>query len=182
MFYNKTIVRRKIEIMKQALWKFDENLDDSISKEELLKFLDSNMQDNKKFDRALAEKIFSIFDIDQSGLITIDEFIKTFLHIEEELKAHKAHITAKYQAEKDKMDDLKKKANFYKDEQMNNEGLASNAKLTVDICSFEIDEKSYDNKFNSIKIRLTLGEHVFATRTINVIDDKINEINEKVEL
>ena len=152
--------------MKNAIWKFDEDLDEEISMNELINFLDSNMPEGKEFDRNLADQIFSVFDTDGSGSISIDEFIKTYIHITEELKAHKAQVKAKYQAEKDKMDDLIKKANSYKGERLNHENLAPNAKLTCEIINVEL--ASDFNEFNNIKIRLTLGRENFETKAMPV--------------
>lgn len=165
--------------MKNAIWKFDEDLDEEISINELIKFLDSNMPQGKQFDRTLADKIFSVFDVDKNGKISVDEFIKTFIHIEEELKAHRAQVNAKFQAEKDKMNDLLKKANVYKGEKLNQDGLAPNAKLTAEVNSVEFLEDIIE--FSSIKIRLSLGNDTYSTKTIALKGKNIN-LNEKFEL
>jgi hypothetical protein len=165
--------------MKTAIWKFDEDLDEEISISELIKFLDSNMPEGKLFDRTLADKIFSVFDVNKDGKISVDEFIKTFIHIEEELKAHRAQVNAKYQAEKDKMNDLLKKANVYKGEKLNQDGIAPNAKLTADINTVEF--LADITEFNNIKIRITYGNDTYSTKSIAVKGKSLN-LNEKFEL
>ena len=138
-------------------------MDDEINKDEMLQFFDSNMQNGKQYDRTLADKIFSIFDTDKSGKISVDEFIKTFIHIEEELKTHKTQIKAKYQAEKDKMEDIQKKVNYYRSEKLNSEGIAPSAKLTCEITNIEFLRK----KSNSyIKIRLSFEDITESTKPI----------------
>ncbi len=145
-------------------------MDDEINKEEMLAFFDSNMPSGKQYDRALADKIFNIFDTDKSGKISVDEFIKTFIHIEEELKSHKTQIKAKYQAELDKVEDLKKKMNFYRSENLNSEGIAPSAKLTIEIANVEfIRFKQY----SAIKIRLSFDDIIESTRPITNISQNI---------
>ena len=158
--------------MKNALWKFDENLDNQISQVELYKFLDSNMKDGKEFDRALASKMFAIFDSDKNGTISIDEFIKTFITVEEELKFHISQLKAKYHAELDKYTDLKKKASIYKGEKLNNEGVTISAKLTVEISTVEIQENI--SQANKIAIRVSQGSTVFTTKQIQVNSTSVN--------
>lgn len=64
-------VKAKMDALRKALWKFDKDYDDQINPNELLEFLDSNMPDGKRFDRSLSAKIFQVFDIDNSGKITV---------------------------------------------------------------------------------------------------------------
>ena len=172
-------IRNRIEIIKQKLWNFDENLDNLISKDELFKFLDSNMKSKSIFDRDLGEKMFSLFDSDSSGNISIDEFIKSYILVEEDLKSHRSQIKAKYQAEKDKMEDLMKKANMYRGEKLNNEGLSPNAQLTVNI--FNVDIKDSISQFNNIRIRISVGNDILTTNAIPIQNTMI-EINETFNL
>src|SRR5690242_15721488 len=88
----------KVEALKNALLKFDKNMDDQIDKPELFAFLDSNMN-GRRFDRQLGEKMFSLLDTDKSGKVSVEEFIKTFIHIEEELKNHIKEMQNKYSYE-----------------------------------------------------------------------------------
>jgi len=156
-------IRKKIEIFKNYLWKFDKNMDDEIDKEEMLRFFDSNMPEGKLYDRDLADKIFKIFDADRSGKVSVDEFIKTFIHIEEELKTNKSHIKGKYQAEKEKSEEMKRKIDEYKGEKPNKNGVCPSGKLTCEIMSIEFMEK---REYSSIKIRLIYEDDVQSTREI----------------
>ena len=89
-------------------------MDNSINKEEMLSFFDSNMPNGKKYDREVANKLFKIFDLDDNGKISVEEFIKTFIHLEEELKEFRLKLKAKYLNELSKCNDLKDKLDYYK--------------------------------------------------------------------
>lgn len=146
-------------------------MDDHISMDEMLDFFDSSMPDGKKYDRELAKKIFNLFDIDHNGKISVDEFIKTFIHIEEELKSHRYQIKAKYLAEKDKYDDLLKKTNMYRGESLNSQGIAPSATLKCEITEVEFLRST--SSFESIKIRLTFDDCIKTTKAISAKSNKL---------
>ena len=54
--------------------------------------------------------MFAIFDYDKNGTISIDEFIKIFITVEEELRFNNIQLKAKYHAESKKYTNFKKKA------------------------------------------------------------------------
>jgi hypothetical protein len=139
-------------------------MDDEISKQEMLDFFDANMPEGKKYDRGLAEKIFTIFDSDKSGKISIDEFIKTFIYMEEELKSHKALMKSKYQNEKVKLELLRQELNSYRNEKFNENGLSDFSNIKCELLNVEFPSNSIN--FNSIKIRITLGDEIQSTKSV----------------
>lgn len=165
------LVRSKIELIRNYLWKYDKDMDDQIDMQEMLNFFDSNLPDGKKYDRALAEKIFSLFDSDSSGKISIDEFIKTFIHIDEELKMHKAQLQLKYQSEKDKLEELQRKVNMYRSESLNSEGIGPNSVLNVEIVNVEFLDKI--SNFNSVKVKLQFNGSTSETNSVGVTSSEL---------
>lgn len=131
------MTKTKIEAIRQALMRFDKDLDDMISKDELLDFLDSNMKNGQKFDRGLANKIFEALDIDQNGKITCEEFIRNFISIEEEIKAHAKELQAKYYTEKENNANLNKHIMENKNEKLNDQGISQMSKVTIEIANIE---------------------------------------------
>lgn len=158
-------VKGKAELLRQSLLKFDKDLDDQIDLEELLACLDSNMTNGKKFDRNLAKKIFSVLDLDDNGKITCDEFIKSFMQIEEEIKSHLNEMNAKYLFEKENNARLFKMMMESKNEKINEEGLGPNAKITIEITNIEFI--STMRSFQGISIRIKFGKEVKETRILN---------------
>ena len=129
--------KSKIEAIRGALMKFDKDLDDEIDQQELLNFLDSNMKNGQKFDRSLANKIFEALDLDKSGKITVEEFIRNFISIEEEIKTHAKDLQNKYFTEKEKNANLQKMLLENQTEKLNAEGIGQNAKITIEVYNIE---------------------------------------------
>jgi hypothetical protein len=145
--------KAKIENIRKALMKFDKDLDDEIDQEELLNFLDSNMKNGQKFDRGLANKIFEALDLDKSGKISCEEFIRNFISIEEEIKTHAKDLQTKYMAEKEKNLNIQKMLLENQTEKLNAEGIGQNAKITIEIYNIEFLRPLSTLKRISIRIR-----------------------------
>lgn len=174
------LVKQKIELLKNSLWKFDTNLDNDISLDELLNFLDSHTTDGREFDRNLANKIFNSFDVNNDGKISIDEFIKTYIHMEEDLKSHKEMILSKKLDEENKQKEYSNKLDYYsKTEKRNANGMTNFSKIDIDISSLEL-YNDIEN-FDSLRIKISIGESECLTKPIKVSDKNL-KINEFFEL
>ena len=64
-------IKQSIEKLKEAFRQIDKNSDDNISQQELLEFLDSQLDNKKKFDRNIFQKIFKSLDLDNNGTISV---------------------------------------------------------------------------------------------------------------
>ncbi len=171
--------KAKVETLRQALWKFDKDLDDQIDKKELLSFLDSNMKNNQIFDRNLADKIFQTLDFDHSGQISCEEFIKNYIAIEEDIKAHGRDMQMKIIQEKENNANLERLKMENKGEKLNGDGIGQNAMLTIEITNIEFIKKMTGMSEN-ISIRVKFAENERETKVLSQDKNKVTW-NEKFE-
>lgn len=143
-------------------------------------FLDSHTTDGKIFDRNLADKIFRVFDVNVDGKISIDEFIKTYIHMEEDLKSHKEMVLAKKNIEENKKKEyLNKLEEYNRIEKKYSNGMSNLSKIDIEVTSLELNNNI--DHFNSLKIKISMGESTCSTKPIKVSEKNLS-INEKFEL
>lgn len=169
----------KAENMRKAFEQMDKNLDSVLSQEELISFLDSNMKNGQKFDRSLANKIFEALDLDHNGKISVEEFIKNYLMIDNEIKSHSKELQNKYITEKEKHAQIQKLLLENRSEIINTEGISQNAKITIEIYNIEFVKIIDYLKRLSIRIRFD-GENK-ETRLVSN-DNNIAVWRERFEL
>jgi hypothetical protein len=177
---NFDVMKSKMEIIKTSLMRFDKNMDDRIDLDELQDFLDSNMKNNKKFDPALTQKIFSLLDLDRDNKISCEEFIKTYMQIDDEIRSHSKDLTTKYNKEKDNNEKLFKLMMEHKNEKLNSDGIGPNAKLSIEITDIEFLNEV--EEYDGILIRITFSDLHKQTKTITefIHGSKVT-LNEKFE-
>ena len=177
---NFDLMKSKMEIIRSSLMRFDKNLDDRIDIDELQDFLDANMKNGKKFDPALTQKIFSLLDLDRDNKISCEEFIKTYMQIDDEIRSHSKDLTTKYNKEKENNEKLFKLMMESKNEKLNSDGLGPNAKVTIEITDIEFLNEL--EEYDGILIRITFADIPKQTRTIkDFIHGSKVSLNEKFE-
>jgi hypothetical protein len=162
-------LRFKMDLLKSAVNRYDKYNEDRFDQQQMLRFLDSLMRNGNKFDRALAQKIFTLSDLDDDGKLTTQEFVKTYLMIEEEIKTNSKNYQTNYLMEKDNCDKLYKLMLENKNENLNSEGLCPDAKATIEISDIEFLNKM-KLRLNNISIKMTLHDVSNQTRTIKIKD------------
>jgi hypothetical protein len=166
---NIELIKSKMQTLRAAMKRFDRNFDDRLDINELQSFLDSNMKNGKKFDRHLAQKIFSLLDLDQDGKLTAEEFIKTYLQLEEEMKANTKELQIKYLTERENKERLFKQMAEHRNEKLNAEGIGPDAKVIIEITDIIFLKPVHTLKFNGIVIRMTLDDDVRQTKSLSLV-------------
>ena len=130
-------LEKKLESLKQAFHKYDKNLDDYVDFRELIDFLDSLMKPGNNFDRNIAKEILKILDTDRNQKITVEEFIKTFLEIYENLNSQIIKIEKALISEKNKLKNLEVSVREFINEPVNENQIGPNSKFFLEIYNIE---------------------------------------------
>ncbi len=155
-------LQAKIEALSRAWLEIDKNFDSEVDQQELLDFLDSNMKNNKKFDRGVAKEIFKLMDLDTSGKISVEEFIKRYISIEDEIRRDIRDYQKIFLAEKENNAKLYKLMLQHKNEISNDR---KNAKIILQISTIEFF-KQILGKLENISIKLKLDNQVAETSVV----------------
>lgn len=126
-----------IQTLKDAFQQIDKDLDSVLTQSELLSFLDSRMKSGQ-FDRNIATKLFSYIDKDNKGEITVQDFIKGYIFLEEDIKKTLTKFQKKYNEVKKENDELAKKCMESQNEKINAEGLSDKSKITLIFSEIEV--------------------------------------------
>lgn len=132
--------RAKIDALINAFDSMGWDSQKELSQEEIRVFLNNRAKENQ-FDQTLAQKIFSVLDVDDSNKITVEEFIKGYLQFEADLKKNNDDFNRKYIQEQENFNNYQEQCRLYKSENVNEEGFCENAKITVEITDVEIKKK-----------------------------------------
>ena len=147
--------RQKIDSLIRGLENLGWEIQKELSQDEILYFLNSRARDGQ-FDPTLAQKLFSILDINNNNKITGEDFIKGYLQFESDLKKSNDEYNRKFLEEQKNLNDLEEQCRLYKSEKLNSEGFCENAKITVEIT--DVDIKKPLEGINSIKIIVIYNE------------------------
>jgi len=155
-------LQAKIEALSRAWLEIDKNFDSEVDQQELLDFLDSNMKSNKKFDRGVAKEIFKLMDLDMNGKISVEEFIKRYISIEDEIRRDIRDYQKIFLVEKENNAKLYKLMLQHKNEISNDR---KNAKIILQISTIEFF-KQILGKLENISIKLRLDNQVAETSVV----------------
>jgi len=158
-------LQAKIEVLSRAWLEIDKTFDCEVDQRELLDFLDSRMKNRKKFDRSVAIEIFKLIDLDQNGKISVEEFIKRYISIEDEIRRDIRDYQKIFMVEKENNSRMYKLMMQYKNENLNEKGIGSNAKIILQISSIEFF-KQIQGKLENISIKLRLDNQVAETAVV----------------
>ena len=126
-----------IQTLKDAFQQIDKDLDSVLTSSELLSFLDNRMKSGQ-FDRNIATKLFSYIDKDNKGEISVQDFIKGYIFLEEDIKKTLTKFQKKYNEVKKMNDELANKCMESQNEKINSEGLSDKSKITLIFSEIEV--------------------------------------------
>ena len=150
-----------------------------LTQDEIRYFLNGRTKDGQ-FDPTLAQKLFSILDVDDQNRITGEEFIKGYLQFEADLKKNNDEFNKKFIQEQNNFNNLEEQCRLYKSEKLSPEGFCENAKITVEITDVNIQKEI--EGINSIIIRVIYNDDIKEKKLL--INEQNNNnliVNEKFE-
>ena len=132
--------RLKIDTLMNAFEELGWDNQKDLTQDEIRYFLNNRTKDGQ-FDPTLAQKLFSILDVDDQNRITGEEFIKGYLQFEADLKKNNDEFNKKFIQEQNNFNNLEEQCRLYKSEKLSPEGFCENAKITVEITDVNIQKE-----------------------------------------
>ena len=146
---------QKIQILMRGMQESEWNRFSELSKEQIQFFLDKKTLKGK-FNPELAKKFFSINNINDSRKITSEDFIKAFLHFENDLEKNKNEFKKRLKIEKSLLDSYNIQMDNYLKKNCNKEGISENAMIIVQIT--DINLKKRLEGIDSISIEIVYND------------------------
>ena len=171
--------RLKIDTLMNAFEELGWDSQKDLTQDEIRYFLNNRTKDGQ-FDQTLASKLFAILDVDDQNRITVEEFIKGYLHFEADLKKNNDEFNKKFAQEQNNFNNLEEQCRLYKSEKLSPEGFCENAKITVEITDVNIQKEI--EGINSIIIRVIYNDDIKEKKLlINEANNNNLVVNEKFE-
>ena len=172
--------RQKIDILMNAFEDLGWDNQKDLTQDEIRYFLNGRSKEGQ-FDPTLAQKLFSILDVNDQNRITGEEFIKGYLQFEADLKKNNDEFNRKFIQEQNNFNNLEEQCRLYKSEKLSPEGFCENAKITVEITDVVIQKEI--EGINSIIIKVMYNDEIEEKKLlINDVNNSNNLIvNEKFE-
>lgn len=171
--------RLKIDNLMNAFEELGWDNQKELNQDEIRYFLNNRTKDGQ-FDPTLAQKLFSILDIDEQNRITGEEFIKGYLQFEADLKKNNDEFNKKFNQEQNNYNNLEEQCRIYKSEKLSPEGFCENAKITVEITDVMIQKQI--EGINAIIIKVIYNDEI-KEKKLSINDPSNNNliVNEKFE-
>ena len=159
--YKKTLVNR-FQSLQKEFKSIDKNGNSVITFDELYEFFHNK---NSNISKEELEKIFYLFDRDQNQEITINEFVFSYIKLEEQLKLKREKLNNVRSNLIEKNEEFEKKKKLYEKEELNENNISTQSEATIRIKN----GKNFKSiKTPSSKIILTL----YDGKTNKVLDQK----------
>ena len=155
--------RLKIDTLMNAFEELGWDNQKDLTQDEIRYFLNGRTKDGQ-FDPTLAQKLFSILDVDDQNRITGEEFIKGYLQFEADLKKNNDEFNKKFMQEQKNFNNLEEQCRLYKSEKLSPEGFCENAKITVEITDVNIQKEI--EGINSIIIKVIYNDDIKEKRLL----------------
>jgi hypothetical protein len=170
--------RLKIDILMNAFEELGWDNQKDLTQDDIRYFLNNRAKDGQ-FDPTLAQKLFSILDVDDQNRITGEEFIKGYLQFEADLKKNNDEFNKKFIQEQNNFNTLEEQCRLYKSEKLSPEGFCENAKITVEITDVNIQKQIEGIK--EIVIKVIYNDDIEEKRLLMNEGNNNLIVNEKFE-
>ena len=168
-FYFKDDSQEKEKIKQYFLTKLNKKQNDSITKNDITSFLDSNSSTGA-FDRSFISKIFTAFKLNDQNSINLNDFINQYFLLINEIKSNQNNLSFQITELTNELREQDANANKYKNEQLNADGLSNNSKLLVTLLSIVFSQRPELQQFLEqnfyFKFSITQGKD-YKTQTFN---------------
>jgi hypothetical protein len=147
------IIRLQTQKLREEFSKIDTDKNGKIDERELVAFLESK---GKNIERESFNKLIKTLDIDSDGLITIEEFISSYVRIMGELRITINENEEKINQINESQKELEQKLSQYRGEKLNSEGLSSYSHILFKFQSIEINDTRLSS-FDKVQAIISLG-------------------------
>ena len=121
----------KYYILKREFNTIDNNADHKLGFDEIENFFINKTINNKVIDKNYIERLFKLLDKDKDSEISIEEFIFSYIKLEEKLKLKKKKLQYLLDDLKENLKQYLERLNKSKNEILNRDGICENASLSI---------------------------------------------------
>ena len=161
--------RGKMESLFKAFNDLNWDKQKELSEEDITNFLNNNSPEGK-FDEALKQNLLKFLGFENTESITVEDFIQYYIKFDSNLEKGKEELNNKLLEKKNSLNNLEEQVNIYKNEELDQEGLCKDAKLSIEISGIDI---SLD--FGNVNIVQILIEIIYAGQTYQKFFDINND-------
>lgn len=167
-------IEKLSEQIASSIKTIDKNGNGSVSKEELLTFLQTRVGPGKPLDMVMFQKFFAEVDVNNDGQIDIREFTNQYIRNTELIKMSLENQKNELETEKVRKVEYERKILEAKNEKLNKEGMCLNACISIEIGTLT-PESNYLSGFDSSYFQLVLDGKEQKTSTHSLNDLVFNE-------
>lgn len=126
-------ISKRYELLKEEFSRINKDGNDYIDVEEFFQFSQNyrELPGGKAVSRNYIEKMFAYMDTDKDNKISIQEFVASYLYIEEKLKLKKIQLVHLSNEVKDSIKKLTSERNQHSNEKLNSNGIRDDAEVSI---------------------------------------------------
>lgn len=173
-------LNERYQKLKEEFNKIDKNSDQELTFEEYFDFFAEYQKETGiELTRDYLQDVFDFMDQDQGSTITIQEFIFSYMVIEEKLRHKKIHLQQVIDEYSSVMKRYNKNISDNKEEKINNFGISNSAELTISILdAMNLKPTNFSGTVNPYALIIFDG----VEKTTDVIEGTFNPVwNENFE-
>lgn len=145
--------KKRVEALAQAFLKMKKPLNATVSQQELYTFFDERTENPHGFNRKLLQKLFDQINLKEYNTVTVEDFIRGYVQFEHNIKTNLNELYKQLLSQQEQQNKIVRDFDFYKNNQLNDEGIAANAKITVTITEVNMQKKLDDIKLILVTIK-----------------------------